>query len=86
MLKLPLTENPSCVVFLLQDLDTQHVYRPHDFSITQLIRPDVACGVAGKVNGANNLCLVIGSVRGDTSHSRSSTVSVPDGAGGLPIT
>ena len=26
------TEYPSCAVFLLQDLDTQRVYRLHDFS------------------------------------------------------
>lgn len=86
MLNLPLTEYPSCVMFLLQDLDTQHVYRHHDFSIAQLIRPDVAYGMAGKVNGADNFCLVIGPVRTDTNHSRSSTVPVSEGAGGLPIT
>ena len=86
MLKLPPTEYPSCVVFLLQDLDMEHVYRLHDFSIAQLIRPDVAYGIAGKVNGADNLCLVLESVRPDTRHSRSSTVPVPEGAGGLPIT
>ena len=86
MLKLPLTEYPSCSVFRLRDLDTQYVYRLHDFSRTQLIRPDVAYGVAGKVNGADNLCLMIESVRPDTRYSRSSTVHVPDGAGGLPVT
>ena len=83
MLKLPLTEYPSCVVFLLQGPDMQHVYRLHDFSIAQPIRPDVAYGIAGKVNGADNLCLVLESVRPDTRHSLYSTV--PEGAGGLPI-
>ena len=30
-------EYPSCAVFLLQNLDTQRVYRLHDFSRAQLI-------------------------------------------------
>ena len=80
------TEYPSCAVFLLQDLDTQRVYRLYDFSKAQLIRPGVAYCVAGKVNSADKLYLVIESVRPDTRHSRSSTVLVPaNGAGGLPI-
>ena len=75
MLKLPLTEYASCVVFLLQDLDTQHVHRHHDFSIAQLLRPDVAYGIAGKVNGADNFCPVIGSVRfGRTPTTRGLTL------------
>jgi hypothetical protein len=40
------TEYPSCAVFLLRDLDTQRVYRLHDFTKAQLIRPDVAYCVA----------------------------------------
>jgi len=80
------TEYPSCAVFLLQDLDTQRVYRLYDFSKAKLIRPNVAYYIAGKVNSADKLYLVIESVRPDTRHSRSSTVPVPaDGAGGLPI-
>src|ERR1700683_634297 len=51
------TEYPSCAVFLLRDLDTQRVYRLHDFSKAQLIRPDVAYCVAGKVNSADKLYL-----------------------------
>ena len=86
MLKLPLTKDPSCAVFLWQDLDTQHVYRLYDFSKAQLIRPDVAYGIAGKVNSADKLYLVIESVRPGTRHSRPSTVPVSSGAGGLPIT
>ncbi|MES1258673.1 MAG: hypothetical protein ABUS51_09585, partial [Acidobacteriota bacterium] len=43
------TEYPSCAVFLLQDLDTKRVYRLHDFSKAQLIQPNVAYCVAGKV-------------------------------------
>ena len=80
------TEYPSCAVFLFQDLDTKRVYWLHDFTKAQLIQPDVAYCVAGKVNSADKLYLVIESVRPDTKHGRSSTVPVPaDGAGGLPI-
>ena len=80
------TEYPSCAVFLLRDLDTQRVYRLHDFTKTLLIRPQVAYCVAGKVNSAGKLYLVIESVRPDIKHSRSSTVHAPaDGAGGSPI-
>jgi hypothetical protein len=80
------TEYPSCAVFLLRDLDTQRVYRLYDFTKAQLIRPDVAYCVAGKVNSADKLYLVIESVRPDTKHSRSSTVPTPaDGAEGSLI-
>ena len=77
------TERPSCAVFLLRDLDTQRVYRLYDFSKALLIRPDVAYCVAGKVNSADRLYLVIESVRPDTKHARHSTSHAPaDGAGG----
>jgi len=73
-------------VFLLRDLDTKRVYRLYDFTKAQLVRPDVAYCVAGKVNSANKLYLVIESVRPDAKYVRSSTVPVPaDGAGGSPI-
>ena len=86
LLLLSRTEYPSCAVFLLRDLDTQRVYRLHDFTKALLIRPDVAYCVAGKVNTADKLYLVIESVRPDTRHPRSSTVRAPaDGAGGSPI-
>jgi hypothetical protein len=80
------TEYPSCAVFLLRDLDTQRVYRLYDFTKGLLIQPDVAYCVAGKVNSADKLYLVIESVRPDTQRSRRSTVPTPaDGAGGSPI-
>ena len=80
------TEYQKCAVFLLRDLDTQRVYRLYDFSKAQLIRPNVAYCIAGKVNSADKLYLVLESVRLDTKHSRSSNAPVPvDGAGGLPI-
>jgi hypothetical protein len=80
------TEYSSCAVFLFKDLDTQRVYRLHDFTKAQLIRPRVAYCIAGKVNSADKLYLVIESVRLDTKHAQCSPVPVPDdGAGGSPI-
>jgi len=77
------TEYPSCAVFLLQDRDTQRVYRLHDFTKALLIQPNAAYCVAGKVNSADKLYLVIESVRLDTKHARHSTSLAPaDGAGG----
>lgn len=77
------TEYRTYAVFLLRDLDTQRVYRLYDFTKAQLIRPNVAYCVAGKVNSAGKLYLVIESVRPDTRHGRCSTVPLPaDGAGG----
>ena len=76
-------EYPSCTVFLLRDADTKRVYRLYDFTKAQLIRPNVAYCVTGKVNSADKLYLVIESVRPDTKHERRSTIPVPaDGAGG----
>ena len=76
-------EYPSCTVFLLRDADTKRVYRLYDFTTALLIRPGVAYCVAGKVNSADKLYLVIESVRLDTQRRRVSTTPVPaDGAGG----
>ena len=86
LLLLSRTEYPSCAVFLLRDLDTQRVYRLYDFTKVLLLRPGVAYSVAGKVNSADKLYLVIESARTDTKRSRFSTAPVPaDGAGGSPI-
>ena len=86
LLLLSRTEYPSYAVFLLRDLDTQRVYRLYDFSKAQLIRPHVAYRIAGKVNSAGKLYLVIESVRPDTKHGGCSTVPAPaDGAGGSAI-
>ena len=80
------TEYPSYAVLLMRDCDTQRVYRLYDFSKAQLIRPDVAYCIAGKVNSADNLYLVIESVRPDTKHTRCSNVPAPDdGAGGSTV-
>ena len=87
MFMLSSTEFPSCARFLLRDLDAQRVYRLFDLTEALLIWPNVAYYVAGKVNSADKLYLVIESVRSDIEHVRSSTGPVPaDGAGGLPIT
>ena len=86
MLTFSRTEYPMCAVILLRNLDTQRVHGSTTFSKTQLIQPNVAYSVAGKVNSADKLYLVIESVRPDTRHSRSSTLPVlAAGAGGLPI-
>ena len=80
------TEYRSCAVFLMQDRDTQRVYRLYDFTKAQLLRPDVAYCVAGKVNSADRLYLVIETVRPDTKHARCSNVPAHvDGAGGSHI-
>jgi hypothetical protein len=80
------TEYPSYAVLLMRDRDTQRVYRLYDFSKAQLIRPDVAYCVAGKVNSADKLYLVIESVRLDTKRRRVSTALAPaDGAGGPKV-
>jgi hypothetical protein len=70
----------------MQDRDTQRVCRLYDFINTQLLPPDQAHRMAGKVNSADRLPLVIESVRPDTEHARYSNVPVPvDGAGGSGI-
>ena len=63
------TEYRSCAVFLMQDRDTQRVYRLYDFTKALLILPDMAYCIAGKVNSAGKLYLVIESVRPDTKHA-----------------
>jgi hypothetical protein len=86
MFMLSVPEFLPCAVPQLRDLDTLRVYRLYDLTKAQLIRPNVAYCVAGKVNSAGKLYLVIESVRPDTRHGRSSTVPVPaDGAGGSGI-
>jgi len=63
------TDYSSCAVFLMQDRDTQRVYRLYDFTKAQLIQPGKAYCVAGKVNSADRLYL-IESVRPDTRRTR----------------
>jgi len=54
------TEYRTCAVFLLQDRDTQRVYRLYDFTKTRLIAPDQAHCIAGKVNSTDKLYLLSG--------------------------
>ena len=58
-----------------------------DFTKAQLIRPGVAYCVAGKVNSADKLYLVIESVRPDTQPGPCAIVLAvaPPGAGGHPV-
>jgi hypothetical protein len=86
MLMFSKTEYPMCAVILLRDLDTQRVCRSDDLTNAQIMRLNVAHGIAGKVNSSNKLYHVIESVRPGTRHKRLSTVLAPaDGAGGSPI-
>ena len=80
------TEYRSCAVFALLDRDTQRVYRLFDFTKRLRLMPNRPYCVAGKVNSAGTLYLVIESVKPDTKHERLSTTPVPaDGAGGSPL-
>lgn len=73
-------------MFLFEDRDTLRVHWLYDFTKVQLIRPNVAVTVAGEVTSADKLCLVLYSVRPDTTRARRFTAPVPvDGAGGCPI-
>ena len=77
---------PSADGLLLVDRDTQRVHRLHDFTKAHHLLPGQAYCVAGKVNSADKLYLVIESVRPDTKHVRSSTAPLPsDGAGENPL-
>jgi hypothetical protein len=74
-----------CAVFPVPDLDSLRVCRLHDITAL-LIRPYVAHRLAGGVNSADTLNLVIESIRSDTHRRRPPIVPFPaDGAGGSPI-
>lgn len=81
LLLLSRTEYRSCAVFLMQDHSTRRVYRLHDFTKSLALEANVFYCVAGKVNSADKLYLVIESVKRDTKHTWSSIVPAPvDGA------
>ena len=63
-----------------QDHDTQRLYRLYDFSKSQIIHPDGFCCVAGKVNSADKLYLVIESVKRIPNTSWIPTLSLPQNA------
>lgn len=76
------TEYRSCAVLLMLDRDTQRVYRLLDFTKRLRLSPEQAYCIAGKVNSANTIYLVVESVKLDAKHRRSSTAPVPaDSAG-----
>ena len=69
-----------------QDHDTQRLYRLYDFSKSQIIHHDGFCCVAGKVNSAGKLYLVIESVKRDTQHQLDSNALAPaERAGDRPL-
>ena len=71
----------SCAVFLMQDHSTRRVYRLYDFTKSLVIERNTFYCVAGKVNSADKLYLVIESVTRDTKHRWSSIAPAPvDGA------
>ena len=86
LIKFSRTEYRSCAAFLMQDRDTQRVYRLYDATRTQLMRLYRAYCIAGTVNSSDELLLVIEWVRPDARHARCSNAPVPaDGAGGSSI-
>jgi hypothetical protein len=81
LLLLSRTECRSCAVFLMQDRSTRRVYRLYDFTKSLALEAHVFYCVAGKVNSAGKLYLVIESVKRDTKHAWSSTAhALVDGA------
>jgi len=77
------TECRSCAVFLMQDHSTRRVYRLYDFTKSLALEAKVFYCLAGKVNSADQLYLVIESVKRDTKHAWSSNAHTHvDGAEG----
>jgi len=75
------TEYRSCAVFMVDDHSTHRVYRLHDFTRAHAMAPGSYYCVAGKVNCADRLYLVIESVKLGAKHNRSSIAPAPvDGA------
>ena len=81
LLLLSRTEYRSCAVFLTQDHSTRRVYRLYDFTKSLVLEANVFYCVAGKVNSADKLYLVIESVKPDMKHPwPSTTLAHADGA------
>jgi hypothetical protein len=73
-------------VFLLQDRDTQPIYRLSDFTNAKLIQANAPNCKAGKISRTDRLHLVIDLVCSDTVCSACFTAHpLADGAGGSPI-
>ena len=83
LLLLSRTEYRSCAVLVMRDDSTRRVYRLHDFTKSHLLTLGQYYCVAGKVNSADKLYLVVESVKPDTKHRTDFNAPVPaDGAGG----
>jgi hypothetical protein len=77
------TECHKGTVFVRKDHHSQRVYRLYDFTQSRTITPDHFYCVSGYVNSADQLYLVITSVKIDTKHLwPSNAPTPPDGAGG----
>ena len=72
-------ENWSCAVLLLVEPYTRLVHPLHEFTEIHHLVPGHAYRMAGKLNRAARLYLVIESARGDDKHARHSTTPVPAG-------
>ncbi len=60
------------MIFLTHDHSAHRVYRLYDFTKAHGVKPGSYFGVSGKVNRADNICLVIEFVEPDAKHNRSS--------------
>ena len=77
------TEYSSFALLLMLDHDTRRVYRLLDFTKRHRPIPGKAYCVAGKVNSANTIYLVVESIKLDSKHQQSSIAPSPnDGADG----
>ena len=73
-------------MLLVEDRDTQRIYRLHDFSKTPRLQPGVAYYVAGKVHRSDKPYLVVEPIRLDATRCPASNAPVPaDGAGGSDV-
>jgi len=75
-------DSVKCTVFVMRDHSTQRTYRLYDFSKALHLEPNRFYAVAGKVNSADKLYLVLESVKHDTKHAWPSPPHPPvEGAG-----
>ena len=75
-------DSAKCTVFVMKDHSTQRTYRLYDFSKALHLEPNRFYAVAGKVNSADKLYLVLESVKDDTKHAWPSHPHPPvEGAG-----
>ena len=86
LLLLQRIEGRNCIVFLMRDDSTRRVYRLYDFTMSQHIDAGHYYCIAGKVNSADKLYLVIESIKKDNKHGvPSQSLPLVDGAGGITM-